>query len=67
MLNNNLEEFTARIKRRRDKILLIQDEIFLKILQQIEDKGMTVDEAFKIFDSDSNGNIDFQELMNGFK
>lgn len=57
----------VRIKRRRDKILLLQEEIFLKILTQIENKGLSLDDAFKDFDTDKNGNIDFQELNESFK
>lgn len=52
-----------RIKRRRDSILLAQDELFLKILKQIEDKGWTLEHAFNQFDTDKDGNIEFTELL----
>lgn len=56
-----------RIKRRRDSILLIEQELFEKILAQIESKNLAIEEAFKQFDTDSNGNIEFHELLNGFQ
>jgi len=55
-----------RIKRRRDKILKIEQELFEKIVDQIEKQGMTIETAFKNFDSNTDGNIDMQELMSGF-
>jgi len=55
-----------RIKRRRDKILKIEQELFEKIVDQIEKQGMTIETAFKNFGSNTDGNIDMQELMSGF-
>jgi len=55
-----------RIKRRRDKILKIEQELFEKIVDQVEKQGMTIETAFKNFDSNTDGNIDMQELMSGF-
>ena len=52
-----------RIKRRRDAVLLAQDELFLKILKLIEEKGWTIEQAFNQFDTDKDGNIDFVELF----
>ena len=45
----------------------MEEELYLKILSQIEQRGLSIDDAFKRFDTDNNGNIEFIELLEGFK
>lgn len=67
MFKNFIEEFILRIKRRRDRIIQMEEELYLKILTQIEQRGLTIEDVFKKFDTDNNGNIEFLELLEGFK
>ncbi|CAI2371204.1 unnamed protein product [Moneuplotes crassus] len=62
-----IEEFVLRIKRRRDKIYLLDQELFTKILMQIKERGYTIDQAFKKLDTSNDGNLEFLELLSGFQ
>jgi Ca2+-binding EF-hand superfamily protein len=45
----------------------MEEELYLKILTQIDQRGLTIHDAFKRFDTDNNGFIEFLELLEGFK
>lgn len=62
-----IDDFINIIKQRGQLRQKIENETFKRVQKAIQKQGLTIEEAFAIFDSDANNKIDFQEMVDGFK
>ena len=62
-----IDDFISVIKTRGKLRQEIEVDTFKKIQKSIRKEGWTIQEAFDVFDIDNNDEIDYQEMVTGFR